>query len=281
MMRNLKRPIDHSQKIEIKELRFEAAQFTFRGSNKALFENLNLELPVGKNVWITGAAGAGQSTFLKLISLVAPLSNGSFFINQEDTSQMTFEEFLPYRLKIGYTFDFGGLFSNRTLLENLVLPLVYHKICDQEQAEVQVRELANRFRFMGQLSNRPATVSGGMRKLVCILRATLLAPEMLVMDDPFTALDLASAKALLDLIRESRDRGTLKHVFLTSREENWIEKLDPELLVIEHGYVSHYNNEIFGQSSSRASSQSSSQSSSQVASRASSQTQKKQTGDAA
>ena len=269
MMRNLKRPIDHSQKIEIKELRFEAAQFTFRGSNKALFENLNLELPVGKNVWITGAAGAGQSTFLKLISLVAPLSNGSFFINQEDTSQMTFEEFLPYRLKIGYTFDFGGLFSNRTLLENLVLPLVYHKICDQEQAEVQVRELANRFRFMGQLSNRPATVSGGMRKLVCILRATLLAPEMLVMDDPFTALDLASAKALLDLIRESRDRGTLKHVFLTSREENWIEKLDPELLVIEHGYVSHYNNEIFGQSSSRASS------------RASSQTQKKQTGDAA
>src|SRR5690606_33550704 len=122
------------------------------------------EIPLGKNIFVTGKPGGGQSTLLKLIAVLVQPQSGSFFINDHDTTEMSFEEFLPIRLKIGYSFDYGGLFANRTLRENLMLPLLYHKICSESEAAERAQAFAEEFFFSSQEHQRPAMVSGGLRK---------------------------------------------------------------------------------------------------------------------
>jgi ABC-type transporter Mla maintaining outer membrane lipid asymmetry ATPase subunit MlaF len=216
----------------ITSIRFENVGFAYEGS-AALFSEFNAELPVGKNIIISGPAGNGQSTFLKMLVLLLQPQTGKFLINEQNTTDMSFEEFQPMRSKIGYTFDLGGLFSNRTLLDNLTLPLLYHKIYTPENAVLAATEIAERFRFSRVLGLRPASVSGGLRKTVCVLRAMLLKPELLVMDDPFTGMDSVSSRELITMISELRSEGIIKHIFMTSREEHWVKQMGCEKLILE------------------------------------------------
>lgn len=217
----------------IESLKFDGATFSYEGAPKPVFKDVSIDLPLGKNIWVTGQAGHGQSTFLKLMAAIVQPQSGRYLINDCDTTEMSFEEFLPFRKKIGYTFDLGGLFANRTLLDNLTLPLLYHKISSRDEAEAEARAIAERFRFAGHLGHRPASVSGGLRKLVCVLRAFILRPELMVMDDPFTGVDAESVRTLLKLIEERRTSGELRHIFFTSRDELWPERMGYEALIID------------------------------------------------
>lgn len=224
------------QSLSIQSLVFENAGFAYEGATR-IFSELSVELPLGRNVLVTGPAGNGQSTFLKLVAVLLQPEEGSLLINGQNTTEMSFEEFQPLRRLIGYSFDSGGLFANRTLHDNMTLPLLYHKMMEPEMAEEKVRKIAERFRFKNVLGLRPASVSGGLKKTVTILRALLLKPELLVMDDPFTGVDQESAKELVGLLSELREAGTLKHVYLTSREDNWAAKLGCDHLLINKGKI--------------------------------------------
>lgn len=219
--------------MKIESLRFEDAKFGY-DEGQLVFQSLEVEVPTGECLFVSGPNGSGQSTFLKLLAVLVQPQSGHYYINGLDTTQMSFEEFLPLRRKIGYTFDYGGLFSNRTLLDNLALPLVYHKISSEEEAEAEIIALAEKFKFVNQLNQRPAAVSGGLRKLVCVLRSFLTKPEMIVMDDPFTGIGPDGSAKLVELIKAKHASGELKHVFLTSREEAWAKRLGAKTLWIDN-----------------------------------------------
>lgn len=218
----------------IETMTFENVGFAYEES-KPVFTDMSFDVPMGKNILVTGPPGNGQSTFLKLLAVLLQPQNGRFFINGHDTTAMGFEEFLTFRMKIGYSFDYGGLFANRTLHENLVLPLLYHKILTPAQADMEASKLADHFCFHRQAGMRPASVSGGLRKLVCVLRAFMLKPELIIMDDPFTGLDAESVRKLIRMVHEKRESGELRHVFFTSRDEVYPERLGYEPLLIEQG----------------------------------------------
>jgi ABC-type transporter Mla maintaining outer membrane lipid asymmetry ATPase subunit MlaF len=217
-------------------LGFENATFAYEGA-APVFENLTLDLPLNKNILVTGPAGQGQSTLLKLMAVLLQPQSGKFLINGLNTTDMSFEEFQGLRRRIGYTFDLGGLMANRTLLDNLTLPLLYHKIETPERAEAIAREMGERFGFTPAINLRPASVSGAVRKIVSVARALLLKPELLLMDDPFTALDAKVAKELVLYLLELRSEGVVRHVFFTSREQVWSERLGSEPMCIEKGVV--------------------------------------------
>jgi ABC-type transporter Mla maintaining outer membrane lipid asymmetry ATPase subunit MlaF len=219
---------------QIESLRFESATFGYDVKNP-IFDAVTFNAPLDRNIFVTGKAGHGQSTFLKLLAVLVQPQSGSFLINGQNTSEMSFEEFLPYRRRIGYTFDYGGLFANRTLAENIVLPLLYHKTHSLREAEAEAFALAEAFGFKNDLSKIPASASGGLRKLVSILRAFVLRPEMLVMDDPFTGIDHTNKINIIKLINERRESGELKHVFITCRDADWPERFGFETLYVEHG----------------------------------------------
>jgi ABC-type transporter Mla maintaining outer membrane lipid asymmetry ATPase subunit MlaF len=220
--------------ISIQSLHFREANFSYSTGAK-IFSNLNYELPMGRNILVCGPPGNGQSTFLKLLAVMVQPQSGEYLINGLNTTDMSFEEFLPFRKKIGYTFDYNGLFANRTLHDNLALPLMYHKSCEPQQVTPLIREFAEEFGFVKQLVQRPAEVSGGLRKLVIVLRSFIMRPEMIVMDDPFAGIDQESTKKLMNLIDDRKKNNELKHVFLTSRDEALAERLGVERLIIDAG----------------------------------------------
>lgn len=220
----------------IETLKFENVDFHYEDGD-SVFQNLSFEIPVNGNIFVTGTAGGGLSTFLKLLVVLLQPQSGRYLVNGFDTTNMSFEEFLPIRMKIGYSFDYGGLFANRTLHDNLTLPLLYHKIATPSEANEIVARLASEFGFERQARQRPAMVSGGLRKLICVLRAFVMHPQMVVMDDPFTGIGMDASRKLVRLIQERRDAGELKHVFLTSRDEVWPHWLGCDSVVVDRDSI--------------------------------------------
>lgn len=218
----------------IETMKFDFACFGYE-PGRPIFESMTLEIPAGHSYYVTGPALTGKSTFLKMLAVLVQPEAGAYLINGQNTSQMSFEEFLPYRLSIGYSFDIGGLFANRFLIDNLTLGLLYHKFCSREEAEEKAHAFAEEFGFTKLLGHRPAAVPGGLRKLVSVLRAFMMNPEMLVLDDPFTGLDGDACNKLIKLIEAKRESGEIKHLFLTARHPAIPAQLKCENLVIEHG----------------------------------------------
>ncbi len=207
-------------------------------SGGLVLENVKLELPMNSILHVTGPSGHGQSTLLKVLALLVEPTAGVVTVNGMHASEMTFEEFLPWRLEIGYTFENGGLLANRTLEENLLLPHLYHNLSDAETVRTDIQTIAKRFRFNNLLERRPAAVSGGLRKLITILRPILLRPSFLIMDDPFSGLDPETAHELENFIFERRANGEIQTICFTSRDEKWPERLKASSLWVENGAVS-------------------------------------------
>lgn len=223
--------------MKIDSLRFENLAFEYE-EGRPVFRDLSFEVPVDDSFFVSGPIGSGQSTFLKLLAVVAQPQSGRYTINGVDTTDLSFEEFLPFRRRIGYTFDYGGLFANRTLFDNLALPLVYHKISSEADIMKRIHDLADAFKFRNQLEQRPAAVSGGLRKLACVLRSFLLDPEMIVMDDPFTGIGTEASHKLVELIADARRSRGLRHIYLTSREEVWAGRLGGQTLWLDQEKIS-------------------------------------------
>ncbi|MDZ4660781.1 MAG: ATP-binding cassette domain-containing protein [Pseudomonadota bacterium] len=215
----------------IKSMRFENVSFGFEDRG-LLIENNTVEFPMNKNIHLTGPAGAGKTTVLKIIAGLINPEVGKFLINSEDALPMSFEEFLPYRLNIGFSFDYGGLLANRTLFENLMLPLRYHELLSHTSAIERVDQILKDFGLTRNRDARPSAVSGGHRKATIVARAFVTQPEMIIFDQPTTGLDDLAEKALVRYIKEGRDQGWLKHVFIVSQDKELLSHLEVDSFVI-------------------------------------------------
>lgn len=220
------------QSVELRDLDFRYS------AGSSILDQVSMVLPMKSIVHVTGPSGHGQATLLKVLALLAEPSCGQILINGANACELSFEEFLPWRLEIGYTFESGGLLANRTLEDNLLLPHLYHNFSDPDQVREEIQIVAKRFQFDRVLDRRPALVSGGLRKLVTILRAILSRPSFLIMDDPFSGLDPETARTLEKLIFEFREKSEIETVYFTSRDETWPSRLGAESLWVEDGKLS-------------------------------------------
>jgi phospholipid/cholesterol/gamma-HCH transport system ATP-binding protein len=214
----------------------EHVSFKYAAGN-LVFDDVSMNLPIGRIMHVTGPSGHGQSTLLKILALLSVPITGTIRVNGQPVSEMTFEEFLPWRIEIGYTFEGGGLLANRTLEENLILPHLYHNLSEPEEVKESIRKIAKRFKFEALLDRRPAMVSGGLRKLVTILRPVLLRPSFLLMDDPFSGLDPDTSRELEKLVLELRSNSEIETVYFTSRDETWPGRLNAQPLWVESGKI--------------------------------------------
>lgn len=201
-------------------------------NSPALFENITIEIPKSKAVWIRSPGGRGKSTLLRLLfGLIAP-QNGRLLINGENVSDLSFEDFLAYRLSMGYGFDMGGLLNNKSLYENLILPLQYHKICDNEEANERVNQAIDMFGMGIHKDQRPYAVPGSLRKLTCIVRSFLHWPQVVFLDDPLTGLKEDNINDLVYFMEESFATRGLRQVFFTSENSVLANKFNAEELLI-------------------------------------------------
>lgn len=221
-------------RLRVDSVRFENLTFGFEHGAK-IFQQTSFDFPLDQIVWVKGESGAGRSTLLQILAGLLIPEQGAYFLNGENVTEMSFEEFLPYRLNIGYGFDLGGLLHNKTLEENLTLPLLYHKVLSANEAAQRAMIYMEDLGISKYQNSRPAVVPGGVRKLVCLIRALIMHPQVLLLDDPSVGLGQETALKYFDLIDELRQQGELRHVFLSSFDDKLMSVVNPNVVAIDNG----------------------------------------------
>lgn len=221
---------------KIDTIKFEHVTFAHEGQSP-LLHNADFEFPMNEVVWVKGTEGQGKSSLLQVLAGLLVPQSGFFYINDQNVLEMSFEEFLPYRLAIGYTFDYGGLISNQTVYDNLMLPLAYHKIIPMKEAKARVETIIKTFDIAKFANERPAHIPGRVRKLACLLRALVMQPQVLVMDDPSVGLGQDTLYTFVDYIHQMRKDGFAKHIFMSSYDEKYMSLFNYQIIHIDDGQI--------------------------------------------
>jgi len=198
-------------KIEIVDvcMSFDSKNFAFRSLSTCWSEPGNWE--------IVSEQGHGKSILFQIVGGITSPSRGKVLYNGIDIFETDFEKTLPLRLQVGFAFDLGGLLHNRTLFENLMLPLEYHKIHSFSAAKDLVLRMFDKFQISKYRDKRPSFVSGSTRKLTVLIRSLLLEPRFIILDDPFVGLnDIQRATFVSELVQLRKKNGYLTCLFTDS-----------------------------------------------------------------
>jgi osmoprotectant transport system ATP-binding protein len=159
---------------------------TKRFGDDFAIRDVNLEIERGKITALIGPSGCGKSTILRLIVGLVTADTGEI---QFDGEKIAAETIMKIRRRLGYVIQDGGLFPHLTARHNLTLqPRLFRK--RRDEIEKRIMELCELTKFPGSgLDRYPLELSGGQRQRVSLMRALMLSPELLLLDEPFAALD--------------------------------------------------------------------------------------------
>jgi phospholipid/cholesterol/gamma-HCH transport system ATP-binding protein len=175
-----------------------------------LLDDISLEVARGETLVIAGESGTGKSTILKLMLRLLVPDKGDVLIDGERINDLSFEEALEVRQKMGMVFQGAALFDSMTVFENVAYPLREHTDLDDDEIEERVRQKLEYVdldpdKVMAQL---PAELSGGMKKRVGIARGIANDPAILLYDEPTSGLDPLTTGTISRLIRKlQREKG--------------------------------------------------------------------------
>ncbi|MCA1755246.1 MAG: ATP-binding cassette domain-containing protein [Spirochaeta sp.] len=171
-------------------------------------KDVSVEFPLGKTTLIMGPSGCGKSTLLKVAAGLLPPDRGEVEIAGVDALRGRPRALSAMRKSTGFVFQDAGLWQNMSLYDNLALPIEFHY---PERTEGVVRrhiyDWAKRFDLISVLPLRPATLSGGERKLISFCRAMILNPNLLFLDEPTTFVDRLGVERMLNILREKKSAG--------------------------------------------------------------------------
>ena len=184
----------------------EVDRLSFRyDASRTILDDVSLRFQRGKVTAIMGGSGCGKTTLLRLIGGVHAATRGTVRINGETLNAHDNKQLFALRRRLGMLFQFGGLFTDLTVFENVAFPLREHTDLD----DVMIRDVAlmklNAVGLRGAASLRISEISGGMARRVALARAIALDPELLMYDEPFAGLDPISMGVAANLIRTLND----------------------------------------------------------------------------
>jgi len=172
---------------------------------RAILTNVSLEFPRGKVVAIMGSSGCGKTTLLRLIGGVIKPQSGTILFDGEPVDPSNMDKLFALRRRLGMLFQFGALFTDLSVFENVAFPLREHTNLPESMIRDIVLLKLNAVGLRGAASLRIAEVSGGMARRIALARAIALDPELIMYDEPFAGLDPISLGVAANLIRRLND----------------------------------------------------------------------------
>ncbi len=223
-------PLPHA---EISKLRFQDLGFGHLGGHNLLV-NVNFLFPKHPMVRVKGAEGVGISTLLRILGGIESPTSGDYLVNDRDLDSFSRTERAAIQLAFGYGFDHGGLLSNVTLLDNLLLPMNYHQLVPAREREGRALAYLRHFEMDRYASLLPAFASAAARKACVLARAFLLSPRILILDEPTQSIHQAGADRLAELIRYHQKNLGLQQVFFATEDASFLKGFECETVEIAH-----------------------------------------------
>ncbi|AVO48576.1 ABC transporter ATP-binding protein [Melaminivora suipulveris] len=179
----------------------ELRNVTFGYGERPVLRDLSLDVPRGKVTAIMGASGGGKTTVLRLIGGQHRAQSGQVLVDGQDVGAMDEAQLYAMRRRMGMLFQFGALFTDMSVFENVAFALREHTDLPEALIRDVVLMKLNAVGLRGARELMPAQISGGMARRVALARAIALDPQLVMYDEPFAGLDPISLGTAAQLIR--------------------------------------------------------------------------------
>ena len=212
-------------------IRFSDVSKRYPGGQDAL-SNVNFHLKPGEMSFLTGHSGAGKSTLLKLITLIERSTRGQVIINGQNMSKLSRRRIPFHRRNIGIIFQDHQLLFDRTVFDNVALPLVIAGVPSNEIGR-RVRASLDKVSLLHKEKSLPITLSGGEQQRVGIARAVVNKPPLLLADEPTGNLDPALSWEIMQIFEQFSQVGVT--VLVATHDLDLISRMSHRRLVLEQG----------------------------------------------
>ena len=212
---------------------FSAVAKRYPGGQEAL-KDVSFSLEAGELAFLTGRSGAGKSTLLKLIPAIERPSAGSVVVNGQNVASLK-RAAIPYlRRNIGLVFQDQKLLYDRSVYDNVMLPLAFSAHAPKEAAR-RARAALDKVGLLGREKANPIQLSGGEQQRVAIARAVVNRPAILVADEPTANLDAESAARILEIFVAFNQVGVT--VLISTHDRALVERYGKRVLRLQDGRI--------------------------------------------
>ncbi|MGE7219692.1 ABC transporter ATP-binding protein [Priestia koreensis] len=198
-------------------IRLENVSKRFTKNTEATLKNVDLYIKEGEMVSIMGPSGSGKSTLLNIIGLIDAPTEGSYHLENIDTSTVK-SKYHKYRnQKVGFIFQHFSLLDDYTVLENVMLPLVYRGIPHKKRVQVS-EEMLEKVGLKAHAKKYPSQLSGGEQQRTAIARVLAQNPSIILADEPTGALDQKNGEKIMGILKEINNQG--KTLLVVTHDQN-------------------------------------------------------------
>ncbi len=214
-------------------IRFTNVNMAYPGGNEAL-KNINLHVDQGAMVYIAGRSGAGKSTLLKLIALIDRHTRGQIIVNGQNLERVRKSRIPLFRRHIGFMFQDHRLLLDRTVFDNVALPLVISGYRHQE-IKKRVQAALDKVSLLPKINSFPMSLSGGEQQRVGVARAVVHRPALLLADEPTGNLDPALSWDTMKLFEQFNQVGVT--VLIASHDLDMIKRMKKRIITLKNGRI--------------------------------------------
>lgn len=207
---------------------------TKKFGDNVVLNDISVNIEKGEQVAIIGSSGSGKSTFLRCLNLLEKPTSGEIYFGNECITDPKCNVNLVRR-KMGMVFQHFNLFPHLSVLDNITLAPIHHKLMTKEEAEEKAYHLLNLVGLPDKASAYPVQLSGGQKQRIAIVRSLAMNPEVMLFDEPTSALDPEMVGEVLQVIKELAKTGMT--ILIVTHEMNFAREVASRIMFVDSGII--------------------------------------------
>lgn len=204
----------------------------------AVLKGIDFQADTGEVIVIIGPSGMGKSTFLRCINYIERPEKGIIEIDnvKVDAEKCTEKEIKQLRLKTSMVFQNYNIFKNKTVIENVMLPMTSVQKIEKEIAKEKALQYLDQVGLLDKINEYPSRLSGGQQQRVGIARAMAVNPQLILLDEPTSSLDPELVLGILDILRNLANEHKRTMIIVT-HEMSFAKEIADRILFMDDGRI--------------------------------------------